>query len=231
MFGRLDKGAIRWVAGTTVAGCVVLGWVFVSNWSGDQSNRASLGLNEPAEMESKPIEDRKLGMQVGKTEDSKSEELAGTISLLEDCSENSEELSEECIQLLDSHFLQKPSVHLELGWIDFPNAPTYASIFADPDGDRERALAALERSECRLENGREIRVDLKETCEAGAIARFSVFLQVCHSEGGATTLRDFLISQGFQRLRIRDILAREGTGDVDGRLALETRFERQWKSE
>ncbi len=209
----------------------MLGWVFVSNWSGDQSNRASLGLNETAEMESKPIEDRKLGVHVGKTEDSKSAELVGTISLLEDCSENSEELSEECIQLLNSHFLQKPAVHPAFGWIDFPNTPTYSSIFADPEGDRERTFAALERSECRLENGREFPVDLKEKCEAGAIARFSVFLQVCHSEGGATNLRDFLISQGFQRLRIRDILAREGADEVDRRLALETGFKRQWKSE
>lgn len=231
LLGRLDKRAIWCVAGSAVVGCFVMGWIFSCEWTNDQSNSSSLGISERAEIESGPTEDRELVVLVGKTEDSQLEGLVGTVDLAEACPENSENLSDECMRILDSHFLSKPAVHSALVWIDFPNTPTYASIFADPMGDRERVFALLKRSECRLEEGAEIRVDLKESCDAGTIARFSMFLDACHPEGGATNLRDFVIAQGFQRLRIRDIFASDNFEGLDRELTFETKFEKQWKSE
>ena len=230
LLDRLDKRAILWVVGLAVAGCLVLGLIISWERTGDQSNRDSRGLIEPLETDSKLIEVRKLSKRVPENEESKAKELASTVDLLEVCPEDSDELSAECMRLLDSHFLQKPSVHLALRWIDFPNAPTFASIFADPEGDRKRAFAALERSECRLEDGKELQPELRDSCDAGAIARFSILLEYCHSGVRESTSRGHLISRGFQRLKIRHILASDSDEELDSGLIQETRFERQWKS-
>ena len=231
LLGRLGKRAIWWVAGSAVVGCFVMVWFISREWTNDLPNSASLGSIERTEIESKSVEHRELDVHVGKTEDSESEGLVGTADLTEACPENSEKLSEECMRILDSHFLQKPATHEALEWIDFPNTPTYASIFADPMGDRERVFAILERSECRLEDGEEFRADLRETCEVGTIARFSMFLGVCQLAGGPYNLLDFFWSQGSERLRIRDVLAKGVAEELDRRLILETRFEYQWKTQ
>lgn len=230
---RLAKRAIWWVvAAAAVAVCVVLGWVFSREQTDDQSNATSRVLHDDAESVARQIEHGNSIAQDSDVKKSGPDDPTNRLDWMDVCSENSEELSEECMGALDSHFMQKPLVHLALSWVEFSSAPTYAEIFADPAGDRQRVFVALDRVECRLEEGRDVRVDLKDSCDAGAIARFSKLLDTCEIGGRTSDMFEFnYLSQGLHRLRIRNDLEFNNDGELDRRLAAERVLERRWKSE
>lgn len=92
------------------------------------------------------------------------------------CERPLRELSEECLESLDTYFLDKPFVWKDFDWLPLPL--TYQRIFADPTTDRGNVLSALERSECRLEEG-EVRWDLKESCHAESFTNYANFLYFC----------------------------------------------------
>ena len=235
LLGRLDKQAIWWVAGIAVAGCLVLGWIFGLESSDDRSNKFLDGLTDLVEIEPQAVGDPNLGVHVSETEDSKLKELMSLVDLLEACQESSEALSEECMQALDTRFLQKPLTDVLLHWIEFPNALTYASIFKDPVGDRERVFAVLGRPECRLEEGMGVRVDLKESCDAAAIARFSKFLAVCRMGGEPTTLDHFFHAYRFlfvdpERSKSQNSLEAENSRELARKNLILSRLESDWKS-
>ena len=92
------------------------------------------------------------------------------------CEDPLGELSEECLQSLDAYFMDRTFVWREFDWLPVPM--TYRRIFTDPHQDRENVLAALERPECRLEEG-EVRWDLRESCHAESFSNYAVFLYAC----------------------------------------------------
>lgn len=96
------------------------------------------------------------------------------------------ELSEECLQSLDAYFMDKPFAWKEFDWLLEPM--TYRRIFADPGGDGEKVLAALESPECRLEEGG-IRWDLRESCHAESFANYANVLKFCRDP-----INDFEVS-------------------------------------
>lgn len=85
-------------------------------------------------------------------------------------------LSDKCLQSLDTYFVDQHFAWNGLDWFLVPM--TYRRIFADPDGDREKVLAALDRAACRLEEG-QIRWDLKESCNAESFANYANFIHFC----------------------------------------------------
>lgn len=93
-------------------------------------------------------------------------------------------LSDECMQSLDTYFLDKRFAWNGFDWFLVPM--TYRRIFADPDGDRERVFAALDRPECRLEEG-EIRWDLRESCNAESFANYANFIHFCEDAAFVVT--------------------------------------------
>lgn len=112
------------------------------------------------------------------------------------------DLSEECLRSLDAYFLDKPFVWREFDWLPVPMS--YRRIFADPIGDSAKVLAALEKPECRLEEG-EIRWDLRETCHAESIANYANLLKFC--QGSPDVLE--ASSQGSPRLLEEENAARQ----------------------
>ncbi|MYD79513.1 MAG: hypothetical protein F4X44_02745 [Gammaproteobacteria bacterium] len=98
------------------------------------------------------------------------------------------ELSDECMQSLDAYFWNRPFVWNGFDWISV--AMSYRRIFEDPERDRARVLAALEKPECRLEKG-EIRWDLKEHCHAESFSNYANFIYFCeYVPSGVTLLGD-----------------------------------------
>ena len=211
---------------------LMLGWVVSREWTDDQTDGTTIVLYDDAESVAVQTEHGNSVAYDSGIKKSSSDEPTNRLDWMDVCSENSEELSEECMDALDSYFMQSPLVHLALNWIEFPNAPTYAEIFADPAGDRQRVFAALDRVECRLEEGRDVRVDLKDSCDAGAIARFSIFFDTCEFGGiGRDMFEIYYVSQGFHRVRIRNDLEFNNDGELERKLAEERVLERRWKSE
>ncbi len=102
------------------------------------------------------------------------------------CEDPLGELSDECMQSLDAYFLDMPFLWNDFDWVQVPM--TYRRVFTDPEGDRERVFAALERPECRLEEG-EIRWDLKESCEAASFANYANFIHFCQEAALGVTLQ------------------------------------------
>lgn len=92
------------------------------------------------------------------------------------CERPLRELSEECLESLDTYFMEKPFVWNDFDWLPLPL--TYQRIFADPATDRSNVLSALKKPECRLEEG-EVRWDLKESCHAESFTNYANFLYFC----------------------------------------------------
>lgn len=204
---HIQKRAIWWIAGALLIFLLALGWIVSHTWLGNQEILESSRVDDSAKIATEQIEDRHQGAQVGTSEELSSDEQVNLIDLLEACSELARELSEECLKALDAYFSQKPLVHTALSWVKFPNALTYATIFSDPSGDRARVFAALQNPECRFEDGESIRVDLKETCDAEAFARFSKFLEICEFGGDLGDSREIqfmILEDYFQELKVEE---------------------------
>ena len=196
---HFHKRAIWWLAGVAVVVLLMMGWIVSRTWLGSQSKAESPEPSSNAETSPSQVEDLHHVAQVSIVEESASDEQVDIFDLLEACPELYGEFSEECLKALDAYFTKKPLVHMALSWVEFPDALTYATIFADPAGDRKRVFAALENPECRLEEGKRIRVDLKETCDAEAFSRFSKFLEICEYGGDPGDSREFYIERDLTR--------------------------------
>ena len=94
-------------------------------------------------------------------------------------------LSDECLQSLDTYFLDNQFAWNGFDWFLVPM--TYRRVFADPDGDRKKVFVALDRPECRLEEGK-IRWDLKESCNGESFANYANFIHFCQDVAPVVTL-------------------------------------------
>ncbi len=99
------------------------------------------------------------------------------VNLLELCPDLHGELSVDCLEAMDRVF-QSRDLGFFANFISFPGQLTYLRVFNDPQNDRSLIFEALEREDCRLENG-DFRDDLKDSCHAEAFASFGTFLQQC----------------------------------------------------
>ena len=101
------------------------------------------------------------------------------------------EMSEECFAALDEHFMDYPLFgHPNDRLLHDETLPTFGRIFADPIGDRDRAVAALSDESCRLEQG-PVRTELQADCHAASIANHALFNRFCNVMHG-TFQRDWL---------------------------------------
>lgn len=92
------------------------------------------------------------------------------------------DLSEQCLSLLDSYFLDMRYVPFGgFLWLDLPDLISYRRIFENPRQDRDLVLAALQRTECQFETGDTIRPDLGESCHAKSFTAYTSFYQICNS--------------------------------------------------
>ncbi len=123
------------------------------------------------------------------------------------------EFSEECLLALDAYFLDKPFVWRNFDWL--PVLMTFRRVFSDPVGDRDRILAALEKPECRLEEG-EIRWDLKESCHAESLANYANLVLYCQDSGDEFTVTS------------EDLVDFSGEGDMDIRRVRFEKYDTWW---
>ncbi len=198
-----QKRTILWTAGTVFVVLLVSGWILSGAGHGNLERVDSSAVDDNAEISTGQVDHRHQRAQVSTTEESSSREQVDIFDLLDACPKFFGELSEECMKALDFYFPEKPLVHPALDWVEFPDALTYDTIFSNPAGDRERVFAALENPECRFEDGK-IRVDLKETCDAEAFARFSKFLEICEFGGDPGDFREIqfkFLEEHFHQLR------------------------------
>ena len=112
--------------------------------------------------------------------------------LIEECPEPlwDSTLSEKCLSMLEPFFIDLPFVP-ENGfqWLIFPQRMTYRRIFENPERDRELVLAALQRPECRFEDGdKGIRADLRESCHAESFYVMASYAAICFSKGDSRIL-------------------------------------------
>ena len=232
-FPDFHRGTVWWLAGTAMVVLIVAGWYAGSVLLGDHAIAESSSLGGNEEPESRQVENPHRIAQENIGEESNADVQANVLDLLLACSEDSEDLSEECMKILDARLLPKPLSEESHGWIEFPNALTYASIFKDPVGDRERVFAVLERPECRLEEGKRFRLDLKESCDAVAIARFSEFLGFCGFVGEPTSFEEFSYAFRFtfadlDRYEFPERLGSEDSSELE--VLARSGLELRWKS-
>jgi len=91
----------------------------------------------------------------------------------------------QCRQVFEHYIRFKELTFYSSGFLQFVelNEPlTFARIFADPVGDKERVLDTLSKSECRAVAGGEPRWDLKNACDADALTNFVYFSNLCREE-------------------------------------------------
>lgn len=69
-----------------------------------------------------------------------------------------------------------------LQFVELNEPLTFARIFSDPVGDRERILDMLSKPECREVASEEPRWDLKDACHADALTNFVYFSNLCGEE-------------------------------------------------
>lgn len=69
-----------------------------------------------------------------------------------------------------------------LQFVELNELLTFARIFADPVGDRERVQDMLSKPECREVAGGVPRWDLKDACDADALTNFVYFSNLCREE-------------------------------------------------
>ena len=95
------------------------------------------------------------------------------------CPDMRTKMSEECFAALDEHFKDYPLIlHPDDRLLHDETLPTFGRIFADPIGDRDRAVAALSDEACRLEQG-PVRTELQADCHAASIANHALFNSYC----------------------------------------------------
>ena len=88
-------------------------------------------------------------------------------------------MSEECLAALDEYFKDYPLFGRPKDrLLHDETLPTFGRIFADPIGDRDRAVAALSDEACRLEQG-PVRTELQADCHAASIANHALFNRYC----------------------------------------------------
>ena len=91
----------------------------------------------------------------------------------------------QCRQVFEHYIRFKELTFYSSGFLQFIelNEPlTFARIFADPVGDRERVLDTLSKPLCRAVAGGEPRWDLKNACDADALTNFVYFSNLCREE-------------------------------------------------
>jgi len=114
------------------------------------------------------------------------------------------EMSDECSTTLATHILSINPFreHISSGFgsgyefslFVLENPMTYARVFSDPEGDLERLINAMSRSECKLEQNRKNR-NLKESCDADSFTNYAVFYKTCHGMKGISQARYYFYSQ------------------------------------
>lgn len=118
---------------------------------------------------------------------------ANTADLIENCPPPLEKLTAKCKNAVDEYFENLPLENSGTTWITLPNRLTYGRAFKNPKLDRNRVLQALQKKECRLEDGETVRWDLSESCQADAFANLSVFLWPCSKYGSPINTPDYLV--------------------------------------
>lgn len=95
------------------------------------------------------------------------------------------ELSDECWETLDSYFYD--TFHIPRGefeWIELPGRMTYRRIFEGIPKDINLVNQALQRPECRFENGINSQHNLDKKCHAESFEVYAAWLEICPYGGG-----------------------------------------------
>lgn len=145
-------------------------------------------------------------------------------------------LSEQCVALLESYFIDLPHVPDDgYGWIDIPNRMSNRRIFQNPKEDRDLVFKALMRQECQFGDGRTIRPNLLDTCHSDSFYAYGTFIQICDNPRYQTDIKP-LASEGktYRTPEEWDKFLREQSLDTNGyfNLTQYTRLKRDlWHTE
>lgn len=177
MLSKIRSSSIFWVAVSAVVGLTMIFGVL--HWNTTDGNAKFLDeANQQADdshIVQQPAESIENQLQPVNPVVS---EYHSVVHPRDACERPLQELSKECLQALDAYFWDKPFVWNDFDWLPLPL--TYQRIFADPAADRSNVLSALNKPECRLEEG-EVRWDLKDSCHAESFTNYANFLFFCQS--------------------------------------------------
>ena len=176
----MKKFPIWWAPVILVVGilvCVALLWTHQLTSEGVNVEDSSQAEPIVASLDSTLAEDPSRFNTPDRNTNEQPQEREGDLFQL--CPDPQSDLSPDCWQRLDQLLWDKPlGVHSE--FLLLPTSLTYRRIYADPANDRNLVLQAIQREECRLENGN-YRLDYREQCNAESFVNFASFLAACES--------------------------------------------------
>lgn len=89
--------------------------------------------------------------------------------------------NEKCLDAVERYFMDRSAYTVRLGGIVPQDGPfTFRSMLANHLSDHKLVVEALSRQDCRLLEG-PIRTDLRETCNAEALFRYTHFTSTCRN--------------------------------------------------
>ncbi len=93
--------------------------------------------------------------------------------------EHNDEIPKKCFDALDRNFLDRDSGSFAFGGMSFGKSISFHRIFADPVGDRERVLQALQRAECWTTNDYWSEEALRQGCHSDSFVSYGISLFLC----------------------------------------------------
>ena len=106
--------------------------------------------------------------------------------------------SEDCRTALKTHvgainpYSWGPTYYdLQFDFVVLDNPLTFERIFNDPFGDFARVRDAMSRTECLLEQGTTINLELKESCNADALMNYALLNRFCYYGVAAANSRAY----------------------------------------
>ncbi|MCY4142639.1 MAG: hypothetical protein OXG08_02980 [Gammaproteobacteria bacterium] len=93
--------------------------------------------------------------------------------------EYSEEIPQKCLDALDRNYLDRDSGFFAFGGMSFGKSISFHRIFADPVGDRERVLQALQRADCWTTNDYWSEEGRRQRCHSDSFVSYGISLFLC----------------------------------------------------
>ena len=133
-------------------------------------------------------------------EDSNKEDPLTPLLASEDC----KTVIEKHVVALNPYIWEHISTHLQFALFEIDKPLTFERIFDDPSGDFARVQDALSRTECLLEKGTKINLELKESCHADALMNYALFNRFCY-------YWERVMSPSYRRMHRPDLTTEKST--------------------
>lgn len=117
--------------------------------------------------------------------------------------EHEEMIPEKCFEALEYTFLPEDAGKYASSGMSFGKTITFQRVFADPVGDIERVLEALNRTECWTEEIYWSKSARRENCHSDSFVSFGISQSLCryiNGKRGRTSLQDHWVKARCHRM-------------------------------